>query len=228
MSIIPVRCYVVWTGILHADVTTPIKTLPSSVAAIKPAIGRWVPCGAFHALLLGLLLTCPARAGSQATNSLGDSPFTLVFQHHQGFVYEGQMEWRELVILTNGTAWGRAVRSPAKDQTGLREKRYKIELTAEELRLLRAELDKAQFMTMTNHARTNVTRVLKDEAGYSISLKLVSGRRHDFYWAEGDGFVPHFFPLGDHLYSIFWRIARTTPVYSGKFERAWRPEGRGR
>lgn len=184
-----------------------------------------VPLGRCHALLLALLFIFPSQVRAQEANSVGDSAFALVFQHHQGFICEGQMEWRALTILTNGTAWGREVTCRAKGQSGFHEKRYRIQLAAEDLARLRAELDKRQFMTMTNSSRTNVTRVLKDEAGYSISVRLVSGRRHDFYWVEGDGFIPHFYPLGDHLESIYWRAGRTAAVYSGKLEPGWQPQG---
>jgi len=208
--------------------TRPIEAFCARVPVTKSPTGRLVARAGFLTVLIALLFICPSRAWSQQRNLVGDSAFTLIFQHHEGFLCEGQMEWRELIILTNGTAWGREVTCPAKGQSGFQEKRYRLQMTADELQRLNRELDKHQFMTMTNTSRTNVTRVLKDEAGYSISLRFTSGRRHDFYWAEGDPFVPHFYPLGDSLYRVYWRAAKTTPVYSGKFERAWRPGDLGR
>ena len=208
--------------------TRPIKVLCSRVPVTKSPSGRLVAWRGFLTALSVLLFICPSRAWSQQTNLAGDSAFTLVFQHHQGFLYEGQKEWRELIILTNGMAWGRQVTCPAEGQSGFQEKRYQIQLTPDDLQRLKSELHKHQFMTMTNTSRTNVTRVLKDEAGYSISLRFTSGRRHDFYWAEGDPAIPHFYPLGDYLYSVYWPAVKNPPVYSGKLDPAWRPKNAGR
>jgi len=208
--------------------THPIKALRSRVPGTKSPTGRLVAWKGFLTVIIALLFIWPSRAWSQQTILVGDSAFTLVLQHHEGFLCEEQMEWRELIIVTNGTAWGRKVACPAKGQSGFQEKRYRVQLAPDDLQRLNTELDKHQFLTMTNTSRTNVTRVLKDEAGYSISLRFTSGRRHDFYWAEGDPFVPHFYPLGDYLNSVYWRAVKTTPVYSGQFEPAWRPEDLGR
>jgi len=208
--------------------TRPIKALCSRVPGTKSPSGRLVARAGFLTVIIALFCTCASRAWSKQTNLLGDFAFTLVFQHHEGFLHEGQMEWRELIILTNGTAYGREVTCPAKGQSGFQEKRHRLQLTPDELQRLTTELDKHHCMTTTNTSRTNVTRVLKDEAGYSISLRFTSGWRHDFYWAEGDPFVPHCYPLGDYLYSVYWRAVKTTPVYSGQFEPAWRPEDLGR
>lgn len=82
-----------------------------------------------HHLLFALaaLGTCSTVA-AELPKRVGPSVFALALYDSHG-LWGGQ----ELFILTNGLAYARIERPPQKKESGLQERRYKIQLTTNEV-----------------------------------------------------------------------------------------------
>jgi hypothetical protein len=146
---------------------------------------------------------------------VGTSPFELALYDSQG-LRGGQ----ELFILTNGVAYARIERLPKKGEIGLQERRFKVQLTSNEVQALRTLLDQQQFLTLSV---TNSTGV-PDEAGSTISLRLADGQRREvFQWKKSE--QVGFKAIHQHLLAIIRRAEKTKPVFEGQSLYKWTPEG---
>lgn len=146
---------------------------------------------------------------------VGTSAFSLALFDSHG-LWGGQ----ELFVLTNGVAYARVEHPPKKNESGLQEQRYQIQLSVDEVQALRRLLDEHRFLTLTVTNRTGVP----DEAGATISLRLPAGRRRDVFQLERDSH-PDFTAIYNQLLAIVRRAEKTKPVFQGASVYKWAPEG---
>jgi hypothetical protein len=102
----------------------------------------------------------------------------------------------------------------------LQERRYKIQLSTNEVQILRALLDQHQFLNLIVTNRTGVP----DEGGVTISLRLPAGHRRDVFQWDRDADA-RFKAIHRHLLVIVDRAAKTQPVFQGQSVYRWTPEG---
>jgi hypothetical protein len=171
-----------------------------------------------HLMLMLSVLGACSTVGAEHPKQVGTSSFALALYDSHG-LWGGQ----EVFILTNGVAYARLVRPPQKKESGLQERRYKIQLSTNEVQALRALLDQQQFLTLTVTNRTG----LPDEPGAVISLRLPAGQRRDVFQWERDA-LAGFKALHRHLLAIVRRAEKTQPVFQGQSDQLWTPEGFGR
>ncbi|MEI6342024.1 MAG: hypothetical protein WCR07_08705 [Verrucomicrobiota bacterium] len=152
--------------------------------------------------------------GADPPTRVGASAFALALYDSHG-LWGGQ----ELFILTNGVAYARIERRPRNGESGLHERRYKIQLTTNEVRALGTLLDRHDFLTVTVTNRTGVP----DETGATISLRLGSLQRRDVFQWERDA-QAGFKAIHGHLLSIVHRAEKTQPMFEGPSAYLWAPE----
>ena len=163
---------------------------------------------------LAVLAAC-STVGADLPTRIGTSAFALALYDSDG-LYGGQ----ELFILTNGMAYARAQRPPQKKESGLQERRYRLQLTANEVQTLRALLDRHQFLTLTVPGGTGIPH----EQRATIALRLPDGQRRDvFKWQRHP--QAGFTAIHRHLLGILHRAEKTQPVFQGESVYAWSPEG---
>jgi hypothetical protein len=137
-------------------------------------------------------------------------------------LYDGGTLWggRELFILTNGVCVTRIIRPPKKGESGMKERRCKLQLERTDLDTLRQLLDKHHFYTLTVKDRTGEP----DHARTVIHVRLASGQQHDVSKWRGD---PHhdFDQIYQHLLRLVERVQKSRPVYEGDSVYKWKPEG---
>lgn len=163
---------------------------------------------------LAVLGTCSTVA-AELPKRVGPSVFALALYDSHG-LWGGQ----ELFILTNGLAYARIERPPQKKESGLQERRYKIQLTTNEVQKLRMLFDQHQFLTPTITTRTG----FPDEAGATISLRIVGSQRHDVFQWERDA-QTGFKTIHQHLLAIVRRAEKSQPIFQGPSVYRWTPEG---
>ncbi len=168
-----------------------------------------------HLLLALAVLGACSAVGAELPKRVGASAFSLA-------LYDGGGLWgtQELFVLTNGVAYARVGRPSKKEEAGMQERRYKTQLTANEVQTLRTLLDQHQVLSLTATNRKGVP----DEAGATISLRLAASQRRDVFQWERDA-QAGFKAIHHHLLAIIRRVAKTQPVYQGQWVHRWTPEG---
>jgi hypothetical protein len=137
-------------------------------------------------------------------------------------LYDGGTLWggQELYILTNGVCITRVIRPPKTGESGMQERRCKIQLEASDLQALQQLLDKHHFFTMTIDDRTGIP----DETRTVIHVRLSSGAIHDHSkWTRDTH--PDFDAIYQHLLGLVQSSQKTQPVYEGQSVYRWKPEG---
>ncbi len=125
---------------------------------------------------------------------------------------------QNVFIAGNGTLWVQVVK-PGKG-SGFEEQRYKLMLKPEQLTDLEKALADHHFGDITIKERPGVP----DETRPTIELKPVEGKIvKKSKWANDVN--EDFTAIYRRLLALVPKPGSETPVYKGKFDREWHPEG---
>ena len=101
-----------------------------SAKSLLGVISRVMQITRYLLFALAVLGAC-STGGAELPKRVGTSAFALA-------LYDGHGLWggQEVFILTNGVAYARVELPPQENESGLQERRYKIQLSANEIQTL--------------------------------------------------------------------------------------------
>ena len=169
-----------------------------------------------HQIFTGLALALFCVSCQSASKKTNSTPIVTLALYDGGTLWGGQ----ELFILTNGVCVTRVIRPPKAGESGMQERRCKLQLERTDLDTLRRLLDEHLFFTLTVKDRTGVP----DETRTTIRVRLASGAQRDVSKWTRD---PHrdFDPIYQHLLRLVERVQKSQPIYEGGSVYRWKPEG---
>ena len=169
-----------------------------------------------HHIFAGLALALFCASCQFAPSKTNAAPITTLALYDGGTLWGGQ----ELFILTDGVCVARVIRPPKGGESGMQERRCRIQLKRTDLDTLRQLLDQHHYFTLAVKDRTGVP----DETRTTVRVQLASGQKRDVSKWTHD---PHrdFDAIYQHLLRLVERVQKSQPVYEGGSVYRWKPEG---